>query len=252
MTPEFKANIERLPSYFESHFSSKERWYSHKQNLVGLGVPLEEFVMAEWEAGNVVTGNVYMGREGRGEILDLHPINRDPELLGGATVIDFGKDGLYVWDTDAHQLKRSIFGEQQVSDRDISHFFESRIKANEHLPTIGLQEGLKMGDFMEGYQVSDFFIDIDSTQETERFMGDMQNVLADQEFYFGLERFLRRKGLLKPHELIDPKILFSGSNGRIAVSVEGDDKYFNNYWELLKVSEASSDVVGFKNVQYKE
>lgn len=249
MTPEFKANIERLPSYFESHFNAKERHYSYEQELVGVGVPLEELVIAELEAGNVVTGNVYGGRK---EVLDIHPIGRDPELLGGANIIDFGKDGLYVWDSDAHQLKRSVLGEQPVSDQDVSHFFESRAEGRKELPILGLEKDLSMGVFMEHYTLGRFFIDIDSTDQTDRFMGDMKNVLLDQELFFGLERFMRRKGLLRPHELIDPIALFSESDGRIALSIEGDDKYFNMYREFLKVSKEDSDVLGFKNVQYKE
>lgn len=245
MSPEFESAINNLPTYFEAIASNNR--ISIDERMYGLGAFLEEFVHEAYKRGYVVTGQTFQ-RLGHQEILSVHKIDKDLRF-NKVEIYNFEEGGLYVKGEKAYALRSIFLGRQAATEAELISYIESILKDEGELPVIGLSDNSTFGEFMEGYYFGRSFTDIEDTEETEEFLGDMEKVVLHPELYFGIERFMRRKGILDEFEVLEPIAFFSQFSGRIAVMPDSENKYFTEYSEFNRLPQQPS-LIDFKNVRY--
>lgn len=248
MNAEFEKVIKSLPSHFE--VQANERKFGDDA-LLGLGNNTENLVATALERGYIVISNPFSekGELGKDELWIKS--SEQHWSLSECEVIDFGDDGLYVWEKKAPRLRALLLGKEAPSDTDLIKFFESRVEKGKNFEIVGLNDA-NFGDFVEQYEYTTQFLDIDNTAETNHFFGETNPVLLEQELYFGLDKYLRSKRILRENELIDPIAYYSSREGRVILSTESEDKYFNQYLKFSRDAGEENDVLGVKDVQYNK
>lgn len=247
MNKEFEDAVKSLPTHFE--VIARNTPYG-EESLYGLGNNLEELVRAALEQGNVVTSLRNYQLHPGVEVLNIHNKDKDA-LYSSAKVLDFGKDGLYVKEKEAPDVRRKLLGVEEVSDDDIVVLYGSAVKENEDLRNLSFQDGVTMGNFHEQFEFNDIYIEMQTSDEYLEFVRGKEQVLLDFELFFGLEKYMRGLNFLGKDELISPVAYYSESEERIAVSVEGPSaSWGESYYEFRKVSEDVHDVFELKNIDY--
>lgn len=140
---------------------------------------------------------------------------------------------------NAHVIRRELLGNPPPTIADIKLLYKRELEDRrpEESPFIALNDGVTFGDFIENYPMSIGKYE-PNTDDEDVFFDEMKLVILRPDFYMDLERFLKRKGVVRECDAVSPEALYHEGSGFLRVSDEGDwgasGAWINLGWHLTE------------------
>lgn len=254
LDPKVKAFFDSVPSVHQTKLEWKTQLKDSLNLELLVPMTMEDFTVLVHSAGRAVIGGKKDGRIYYGVIepggfgSDVPPNVMTFYIGFGEYVKDLGEGGVLVSKDLAQKLKESIFGPVAVSDDDIRNWFE--YAREQKRPTLQLQPRASFGDFIEQYERIEHWpyctvLDGDRSEVEEKTGGSVATVI-ELELYSNMERYLRRKGLLKVDEMLNPEARFFPENGRLLLQILDNNDYFYHFLFMGREGvEAPNEILNF-------
>ena len=238
MRPEIEAFLNSAPTYFDLTSRPSEE----RLKIYDLPFSLEDLVLECAEQNLAVTSLI--SDYGKGT-LRVHEPERDYSFIDHPYIDDKGAEGLKIIDTEITKLRRLLAGSpREVEYEDLNRVYERESERLSGLLMVSLLPNVGFGEFIEDYPTNDRHYLTDATYEWEDFAQDFEIVALEPGFYGQLERYLKRRDLIKKHQMIDPVARFSQINGNLILEISGEDIYFWEFIELNKDPDGAN-AIGF-------
>lgn len=244
MKKEFEAYFNtEAPTFFEGLASWQRNLGSGDRKNVILPFTLEDLVAECADVDVAVTSLV------DAEDKSLLRVSRENSAFYEVAAVYDTEEGLKMDEVDVYKLRKLLFEEERViTEKDIQNIYKNEAKRLNGLPVLAFKGNIGFGEFLEEYQLHQNHVLTDGTDEWVEFEDGFESTAMDFRLYFAVDDLLRRRGLLKKHQLIDPMAYFCESSGRLKIGINGEDIYFWKFVELMKGEDGLSRTVGFMRI----
>ncbi|HMS22577.1 MAG TPA: hypothetical protein PKA38_02320 [Candidatus Levybacteria bacterium] len=232
LNPLFKQTLQAIPSIFEL----KDRHTRNPEELKAvqttLPLSINEFADITTPLGAPIVGRLDTPGVYEIEAGAWYPDPNNPAFLLPQFPIANGLARIQLKDLgdkietslwNAHVVRRELLGNPPPTDTDIELLYKLAFERNspEELPFLALSDNITFGDFIENYPIRRHEYEPDTDDEIT-FLQEKKRVILRPDFYTDLERFLKRKGIVRECDALSPVALYHEKSGLLSIGDEGD------------------------------